>query len=379
MPRPIQARIYLNAMAHNLQQVRQQLSVDAPQAPAAAPKMWAVVKANAYGHGIEAAVHGFAQADGLAMLDLAEAVRARAAGWTKPLLLLEGAFCVQDVLQAGQLRADLVVHDAAGIAALESSASNQSVKGMRVWLKVNTGMHRLGFAMAQVAWALERLAQLRAQGVLSEIGLITHFARADDEVGIDRQIQVWRTLAPLLTRFNVTQTSLANSAASLRFHGAGGHWARPGVALYGASPFADQSANALRLQPVMGLFAQVIAEQPLLPGEYTGYGGQFCATRHTRLGIVSCGYADGYPRIAPTGTPVLVGGHRTRTLGRVSMDMLVVDLTELPTQGVGSEVELWGPNLAVDEVAACAQTIGYELLCALAPRVPVFWHGSIAQ
>jgi alanine racemase len=202
---------------------------------------------------------------------------------------------------------------------------------------------------------------------VGRITLMTHFACADEAQGIATQLACFNSLATGLG----APRCLANSAAILRYPESHGDWVRPGIMLYGSSPFADVSAASLDLKPVMTLTSAIIGVQELQAGEAAGYGATFRAQQPTRIGIVACGYADGYPRHAPTGTPVLVNGQRCCTLGRVSMDMLCVDLTGIPGAGVGSPVTLWGKGLPVEEVAAAAGTISYELLCALAPRVPV--------
>ncbi len=233
-----------------------------------------------------------------------------------------------------------------------------------MFLKLNTGMNRLGLTAAELRPALARLQASRNVG---EITLMTHFACADDERGIAWQLERFEAATAGLD----LPVSLANSAALLRYPHAARDWVRVGIMLYGASPFADESAAALGLEPAMTLESRLIATHTLAAGEAVGYGATFRAEGPMRIGVVACGYADGYPRHAATGTPVLVDGRRTRTLGRVSMDMLCVDLTDLPGAGIGSAVVLWGEGLPVEEVAAAAGTISYELLCALAPRVPV--------
>ena len=225
-------------------------------------------------------------------------------------------------------------------------------------------MNRLGFSKHEWRDALERARRCSA---VSGVTLMTHFACADDERGIGEQLAVFERCCDgeKLAR------SMANSAALLRYPEAHGDWVRPGIMLYGSSPFADQSAQALDLKPVMTLESEIIAVQNVDPGEAVGYGATFRAERPMRIGVVACGYADGYPRHCPSGTPVLVDGRRTSTVGRVSMDMLMVDLTYLLPADIGSKVVLWGEGLPVDEVATHAETVSYELLCALAPRVPV--------
>jgi alanine racemase len=235
---------------------------------------------------------------------------------------------------------------------------------LSVYLKLNTGMNRLGLEAGELD---EALAMLASTSSADSITLMTHFADADGASGVAWQMA--RLQAMCAGRS--LPVSLANSAALLRFPEACGDWARPGIMLYGGSPFPDQSAEELGLRPVMTLESQVIAVRDLAVGDHVGYGCLFCADRPMRIGVVACGYADGYPRHAPTGTPILVAGQRTRTLGRVSMDKLCVDLTELPNADVGDPVTLWGEGLPADEVASAAGTISYELFCALADRVPI--------
>jgi alanine racemase len=224
-------------------------------------------------------------------------------------------------------------------------------------------MNRLGFAGEQARAAYSRL---QASGKVSAISLMTHFADADGAAGVGAQMARYAESTAGLT----AETSLANSAAILRYPETHADWVRPGIMLYGCSPFADQSAEALGLRPAMTLASEIIAIQDLKPGDRVGYGGSFAAQQPMRIGVVACGYADGYPRHAPNGTPILVAGKRTAMVGRVSMDMVCADLSGIAQAGVGSPVTLWGEGLSADEVAASAGTISYELLCALAARVP---------
>jgi alanine racemase len=360
MPRPIRATIDLSAMQHNLAVAR---------GHAGARSVWAVAKANAYGHGIESAVQAFEAADGLALLDLDEAQRARAAGWTKPILLLEGFFEPADIAIVDRLGLIAVVHDSEQIAMLERHVGAHAPIG--VYLKLNSGMNRLGFASpAQAVAARERLQSLPQVRLEA---LMTHFANADRRdpqrgpASVSEQMERFHALCAGWAG----PTSVANSAA-LFFHSAvAGDTVRPGIVLYGAAPDPAHVAAALRLKPAMRLHSRIIATQSVGAGAAVGYGGRFVATGALRLGIVACGYADGYPRHAPDGTPVSVLGRRVPTVGRVSMDMLCVDLSGVPEAGVGTNVELWGEEIPIDEVAAAAGTVGYELMCALAPRVPV--------
>jgi alanine racemase len=364
MPRPIRATIDLAAFRHNYRLAR---SLAGQRSIALA-----VIKANAYGHGLLPCAGAIADlAHGYALLELEEAARLREAGCTQPILLLEGFFHPQDLAPLRELGLTPVVHSPEQVKMLAGLPAGEAP--LAVFLKVNTGMNRLGFPVDRVPAALERLKGLPAVG---EVVLMTHFADADGEAGIAEQLARFAPLRDLLAG----RVSVANSATLLRFPDQAGDVARPGIMLYGASPMpARKSAAELGLRPVMTLESEIIAVQSLAAGETVGYGATFTAERPLRVGVAACGYADGYPRHAPTGTPVLVAGQRTRTLGRVSMDMLACDLTDLPEAGVGSPVVLWGGGLPADEVAAAAGTISYELFCALAPRVPVRWIGIREQ
>ncbi len=365
MSRPLQARIDLSALKHNLAVARSH----APRS-----RVFAVIKANGYGHGMLRTAQALAGAEGYAVLTLSEAVALREAGFAQAILLLEGFFSADELLALAEYRVATVVHSAAQLEMLEMSGL--PVK-LDVFLKINTGMNRLGFATDAFPAALARLRSCPAVG---RITLMTHFATADEAPGIADQLDCFNRLASV----HDLPASVANSAAILRYPETHGDWIRPGIMLYGSSPFAETSAQSLGLRPAMTLASEVIAVQELRAGDAVGYGGTFRADKPTRVGIVACGYADGYPRHAPSGTPVLVhpqraggggagtsGGVRSRLLGRVSMDMLCVDIGAIPGAGVGSPVTLWGEGLPVDEVASAAGTISYELLCALAPRVPV--------
>jgi alanine racemase len=295
------------------------------------------------------------------LLDIGEAAALRAAGLAQPILLLEGCFDGAELIEASRLSLAIVVHSFAQLQALEASAL---AKPVDAFLKINTGMNRLGFTAAEVPEALKRL---RACRQICSLTAMTHFACADGE-GIADQ---WGAFQGAIAGSGLS-FSASNSAALLRFPETHGSWVRPGIMLYGASPMpALQSAHDIGLKPVMRLSSEIIAVQTVKAGERVGYGGRFTAEREMRVGVVACGYADGYPRHAMTGTPILVDGARTRTLGRVSMDMLACDLTELPAAHIGSKATLWGDALPADEVASAAGTISYELFCAVAPRVPV--------
>ncbi len=363
MPRPIQATIHTDSLRHNLARVR---------LAAADARVWAVVKANAYGHGIERVFDGLRGADGFALLDLAEAERVRALGWRGPILLLEGVFEPRDLELCSRLGLWHTVHCDAQIDML---AAHKTQVGHRVFLKLNSGMNRLGFAVDRFRSAWTRLDALPQ---VEEISLMTHFSDADGPRGIAAQMERFERAAQDLPG----ERTVANSAATLRHADAPavrGDWVRPGIAVYGSAPDHPlRDAAHWQLQPAMTLASRLISVQSLATGETVGYGSSFTADAALRIGVVACGYADGYPRHCGTGTPVLVDGVRTRLVGRVSMDMVTVDLTPVPQAQLGSEVTLWGRAsasvggavLPIDEVAQAAGTVGYELMCALAPRVP---------
>ncbi|MGA0572972.1 alanine racemase [Variovorax sp. VNK109] len=366
MPRPILATVHTEALRHNLSRVRQN---------AADANVWAIVKANAYGHGIERAFAGLRGADGFALLDLAEAERVRALDWRGPILLLEGVFEPRDLELCSRLNLWHTVHCDEQIDMLAAHKTHQP---HRVFLKMNSGMNRLGFAPQRYRAAWTRLNALPQ---VDEISLITHFSDSDGPRGIAHQMAVFSQTTEDLPG----ERSLANSGAVLRHAEAAGvraDWVRPGIAIYGSAPDApEHTADEWKLQPAMTLSSRIIGTQMLQPGDTVGYGSSFTADVPMRIGVVACGYADGYPRHCATGTPVLVDGVRTRMVGRVSMDMLTVDLTPVPQAGIGTPVTLWGRAakadglhgdtlLSIDEVARAGGTVGYELMCAVAPRVP---------
>lgn len=370
--RPILATIHSDALRSNLARVRlaTQTSGDA--------LVWAVIKANAYGHGVGHVFEGLRGADGFACLDLTEAQAIRNMGWRGPVLLLEGAFNARDLEWCSRLNLWHVIHTEQQIDWLAAHKTNEP---QRVFLKLNSGMNRLGFAPAQYRAAYVRLTALPQ---VAEVSHLTHFSDADNasaqgEAAVARQWQVFQSATEGLDG----ECSLGNSAATLRKANQSGDWVRAGVALYGAAPdYPTKTIDDWGLQPAMTLTSQIVSVQDIATGSAVGYGSTYIADHPMRIGTVACGYADGYPRHAggnPSGAPVLVDGQRTRTLGRISMDMLAVDLTSLPNCGFGSRVTLWGhadPQdrksavLPIDQVAAAAGTISYELMCAVTPRVP---------
>ena len=353
MPRPIRATISAGALAHNLTVVRRHAS---------AAKVWAVLKANAYGHGVERAARALGDADGFAVLDFQEAARLRVAGVSKPILMLEGFFKPVDLGQLNKFRLTPVIHNPEQVEMLKHTKLEGEID---LYLKVNSGMNRLGFTVDSLRPAYNAL---RMHPQVKNITMMTHFADADGAGGIKAQLDWFNEVTK---PFEARQRSLANSAAVLRFPEAHGDWVRPGIMLYGASPFADQSAEQLGLRPVMTLSSEIIATQHLQAGERVGYGFGYEAAGQMTIGVVACGYADGYPRHAPTGTPVLVNGRRARTVGRVSMDMITVDISDMPEAYIGTPVTLWGEGLSADEVGAAAGTLSYELFTKLTARVPV--------
>ncbi|MFT0547751.1 alanine racemase [Allopusillimonas ginsengisoli] len=371
MPRPISATISVPALAHNLKTVTAQLARPAIPAARVCPRVWAVIKARGYGHGIGPAVRAFSRADGLAMLDLEEAVQCRELGWAGPILLLEGFFEPRDLAVLDEYRLTTTLHNTEQLDMLSAARLSRPIDA---FIKLDTGMSRLGFAPDRFRDAYARAMGFVDRKLLASAGKMTHFARADDDAQTtQQQLDVFRQATQGLPG----SVSVCNSAATLTpglwagLNDTDGQWVRPGICLYGASPFAARSAAELGLQPAMTLASRLISVRTVAAGSGVGYGHIFTAPKTTRVGIVACGYADGYPRHAVTGTPVTVGGVRTRLVGRVSMDMLAVDLDPVPHAEVGAPVVLWGEGgPSVDEVATAAGTIGYELMCAVAPRVP---------
>jgi alanine racemase len=356
MPRPIQAKLDLSSLENNLAVARRSTSA----------RIMSVIKADGYGHGLLRVAEALSATDGYALLDIQNAVQLRDLGFRQTILLLEGFFSAEELPAIAENNLTCVIHNAEQVALLDAYPGSGTLD---VWLKVNSGMNRLGFAPQQVAQTMERLRRHRA---VRDITLMTHFANADEARGVAEPLALFNEIA---APYRIAR-SLANSAALLRYPATHADWVRPGIMLYGASPFAHESggevsAQQLGLKPAMTLGSRIIATQQLSAGDEVGYGALFRAEHAMRIGVVACGYADGYPRHAPNGTPVLVNGQRTVTLGRVSMDMLYVDLSTLPQADVGSRVVLWGVGMPIEEVARAAGTVSYELMCALTARVPV--------
>jgi len=353
MPRPIRATISSAALKHNLEIARRH---------AGGSKIWAVIKANGYGHGLMRVAKALEAADGFALLDFVDALRLRAAGIDKPILMLEGYFSPQDLPVLEKYALTPVIHTVEQIEMLKTTDLGGQIDA---YLKVNSGMNRLGFSPDNVllGWnSLQENPQIRA------VTLMTHFADADGPSGVRAQLDWFNKITHSMN----APRCLANSAALLRFsQETRAAWVRPGIMLYGCSPFPQESAQALGLKPAMTLTSELIGLQQLQAGERVGYGFSYETVGEMTVGVIACGYADGYPRHAPAGTPVLVAGQRARIVGRVSMDMICADVTDIEQARVGAPVTLWGEGLSADEVAAHAGTLSYELLCALALRVPV--------
>ncbi len=354
MTRDTRAVIRLDALQHNLDMARK-------AAPGA--RVMAVVKANGYGHGLLRVARAMRCADAFAVTSLDEAIPLREAGFAHPILLLEGLFEPRELDAFSRYRLDMVVHSDWQ---LEVILGSRTPRPLSVWLKVDSGMHRLGFAPEAVPAVASRLQASRA--VSKHIRFITHLACADDRDDTTTEAQVHafdRATVGL-----AGERSIANSAGLLAWPETRGDWVRPGIMLYGASPFVDGRESPQPLRPVMTLGSRLVAINHFRKGDRIGYGGSWACPEDMPVGVVAIGYGDGYPRHAPSGTPVLVGGHRTQLVGRVSMDMICVDLRGIePEVDVGEPVVLWGEGLPVEEVARWSGTISYELLCGLTGRV----------
>ena len=349
----IRATVDAAALRHNLARVR---------ATAPGARVMAVIKANAYGHGLVPAARALGLTDGFAVARLEEGLALRAAGLANPVLLLEGVFSPGQLAVAAQQRFDIMVHSFEQLELLEGRVDGGPLSA---WLKVDTGMNRLGFRVEQFAAAWERLR--RVPNVTPDPTLVTHLACADevDDPRTSAQLRAFEEI----TAGRGGARSIANSAGLFAWPASRADWVRPGIALYGVSPFPAGTGRELGLRPAMTLRTRVIAVREVRSGETVGYGGTWRASRPTRIAVVAAGYGDGYPRGVGSGTPVLVGGHRAHVVGRVSMDMLTVDVTALPGVAPGDEVVLWGEDLPVEEIALHAGTIPYELICGVSQRV----------
>ncbi len=350
----------LDALVHNLAQVRR----CAPDA-----KVMAVIKANGYGHGLGRIARVLHAADGFAVARVDEGVRLRKAGITNRIAVLEGFTCAEEFGVLLNYRLEPVVHS---FGQLDILASRAEVGVCVVWLKLDTGMNRLGFKAKDFNVAYQRLVACPA--VKKPVNLMTHLANADDKQDAMtlRQIQLFNDMVANLPG----ERSMANSAGILGWPQALADWVRPGVMLYGISPFPGGFGTELGLKPVMSLHSRLIAVKQIERGDTVGYGAAWLCEKATTLGVVAIGYGDGYPRYARMGTPVLVNGKRVPLIGRVSMDMVTVDLSAQPDAKPGDAVTLWGDGLAVEEIAECAGTIPYTLVCGITPRVQLVEAGS---
>ncbi|WP_150912589.1 alanine racemase [Marinobacter halotolerans] len=354
MPRATVARISTEALRHNYRKA---------VAMAGGARAMAVIKADGYGHGIQTVARALREdASKFAVACIEEALAIRGAGVTAPVVLLQGPHSPEDVATSADQDFELVIHSEHQLRWLE-----ESVRVPALWIKVNTGMNRLGFAPADIAGVMELLGNAELASRVT--GFVTHFACADD-ANSDNTARQTACFLDAVDPWPDLSRSLGNSAAHFLEGQPLFDWTRPGIMLYGGSPMIGQLGPELGLQPVMTLEAELTSVRTLKPGESVGYGASWTATGETPMGIVAVGYGDGYPRHAGTDTPAWVNGRRIRLIGRVSMDMLAVDLTEAPDAKPGDKVELWGRNVSVDEVAQHAGTIGYELLTGVTVRVP---------
>ena len=353
MTRPARVVIDLAALQHNLSRIRSLAPVS---------KVMAIVKADAYGHGIERIARSLPAVDAFGVACLDEAEQLRLLGITHPILLLEGAYSAAELVRIQVLNLDIVVHHEYQLLMLEHASLPSPVK---VWLKVDSGMHRLGFHPADVASAWQRLRQ--CQNVAEWPRLMTHFAAANerDNAMTAEQLRNFNTACGHIK----AELSLANSAAILAWPQTHGDWVRPGLMLYGVSPMQNETAAELGLRPVMSLLSELISVKYLQRGESVGYGASWRCPEAMPVGIVAAGYADGFPRHAGTGTPIIINGQRASIIGNTSMDMLAVDLRGVRNARVGDPVELWGAGLPIEEIAQHAGTIPYELLCGVHKRL----------
>ncbi|MCB1801085.1 MAG: alanine racemase [Gammaproteobacteria bacterium] len=353
MTRPVVATIDTRAFIANYLRAK---------ALAPGARALAVVKANAYGHGAVALARALGErADGYGVACIEEAIELREAGVRRPVVLLEGVFAAAELTAAAAHELTVAVHSLVQLEWLERA---QLARPLQVWLKIDTGMHRLGFNPDRVAHLYTRL---RESDNVDDIVLMTHFSRADETEDATTARQLAEFVAS--TAGIDAPLSLANSAGLMAWPETHRDWVRPGIMLYGSSPLSDDDSRSTELIPVMRLESQLIAIRELAPGEAIGYGGRFVCDRPTRVGTVAIGYADGYPRHAPDGTPVLVNGRRSRLIGRVSMDMITVDLNDQPNATIGDPVQLWGDQISANEVARHCGTIAYELFTRITRRV----------
>ena len=352
--RPLKATINHQALISNLNYIKKIANKS---------KVMSVLKANAYGHDLLDVAKTLKMSDGFAVLSIDEAIQLRKNEFKQKVLLLEGFFDKNEVNIASELRIDVTIHNQRQIELINQV---KPISPINIHLKINTGMNRLGFMPDEVNYLLE---SLNSNPYIEDIILMTHFSTADEKEGIEKQLGIFNLIAD---NYNYP-ASVANSAALIRYPESRLDWVRPGIMLYGLSPFEDKTAKDLKLIPAMSLTSEIIAVQNIKAGDLVGDGSVFKANQAMRIGVVACGYADGYPRHARNGTPVAIDGHLSTLTGRVSMDMLYVDITQIPNANIGSQVELWGEHISADAVAKFSGTVGYELICAVSAsqRVPL--------
>ena len=348
-----QAYIDLSALEHNLQRVRQ----TAPNS-----RVMPMLKANAYGHGMLWVANALADADSFGVARVGEGIELRAAGITKPIVVLEGFFSAEELQQAAANNLHLVIHEPGQLVTLQQQSLPSPVS---CWLKVDTGMHRLGFALDEAMQAYAALCACAS--VADGVGIMTHFSNADDPQNPETEHQI-RLLQPLIKQTGAI-ASMANSGGILNWPESHVDWVRPGIMLYGSSPFNGKTGEDDGLRPVMTLQSTLIAKHNFKQGDGIGYGKTYICPEDMPVGVVAIGYGDGYPRHAPSGTPVLLNGEIVPLVGRVSMDMITLDLSSQPQAKVGDRVTLWGEGLSADTVADHAGTISYELFCRLTGRI----------
>lgn len=353
MTRPARALLDARALQHNLGRVR---------AYAPRSKIMAIVKANGYGHGLTWVAQALPAVDAFGVASAEEGMELRAAGIKQHICLLQGFFDAQELPLLAEHRLSPVIHQESQLRELERAALKEPIE---VWLKIDTGMHRIGFPPPEAPPAL---ARLKACAGVKHVRVLSHFANADNRSDPMTSTQTERFLA--IAGNGAWERSLANSAGIVSWPASHLEWVRPGIMLYGAAPLTGAGAAELELRPVMSLQSALIAVQRLRKGETVGYGGDWTCPQDMPVGVVAIGYGDGYPRQTRAGAPVLINGRRTPLIGRVSMDMITVDLRGQPEARVGDPAILWGEGLPVDEVASHAGTIGYSLLCGVTPRIP---------
>ena len=354
--RPTTATIHTDALRHNLTKVRQ----TAPNS-----KVMAVVKADAYGHGLERVASALESADAFGVAAMSDAERIRAAGISQPILLLSGLDEVSDVARLAELQTDSVIHHVSQIEFLEEAQS--VARPIDVWMKVDSGMHRLGFYTGDVPVMYGRLQALQGKGIVGKIRALNHFAASDelDSPVTQQQMDVFQNTVQGLQ----VERSLANSAAILSWPNSHCEWVRAGGALYGQTVVEGKTGADFGLRPAMTFSTRLIAVNQIKQGERVGYGGAYECPETMPVGVAAIGYGDGYPRAVKSGTPVMVNGQMTQIIGRVSMDLMTIDLRGIGGADVGSVVTLWGPELPVETIGAAAGTIGYELTCSITRRV----------